>query len=86
MEMFVEIPAQQHHHQDDQQHAGPDQGQLQGVDAVVIIGVGEQVDVSQETLRGAPHWEGNVQDVRVTSALAAVLSAARLQPCGGKRI
>ena len=85
MEMFVEIPAQQHHHQDDQQHAGPDQGQLQGVDAVVIIGVGEQVDVSQETLRGAPHLDGNVEDVRVTSALAAVLGTAQLQPCRVKR-
>ena len=82
--MFVEIPAQQDHHQDDQQQTGPDQGQLQRVDAVVILGVGEEVDVSQETLRGAPHWGGNVQDVRVASALAAVLSAARLQPCGGR--
>ena len=84
--MFVEIPAQQDHHQDDQQQTGPDQGQLQGVDAVVILGVGEEVDVSQETLGGAPHLQGNVQDVRVTSALAAVLSTARLQPCSGEII
>ena len=79
--MFVEVPAQQDHHQDGEEQGHPDQGQLQGVDAVGLGG-GEEVDVSEETLSGAPHLDRNVQDVGIASALAAVLSAARLQPCG----